>query len=1007
MAEAQNFRGSLTGRVEDRTGAAVPGAKLVLQPDELHTLSRAAVTGAEGSFRIDDLAPGGFLLTATAPGFAPAGARVEVVVSGTREVRIQLQAATVRQEVTVSGQPSSITSPELDATGITHQAVITSRDLTQLPLAARSFANIAYLAPGTEPVEPSDPTKARITAVSTGGSSGLNLESSVDGIDNSDDYIGGFLQNFSPDAIQAFAVRTAGQDSDTGRTTGSSVVLSTQHGTDVWHGSAAAFERTAALNARFPIENPAPDPKQPFSRQNYVFALGGPILAQKLWFFSSAEIVRENASIAYSPANLSEFNALAQLAAAGLVPGLPSIDVPQNVAVPFRDELGDLRLDWAQSERSQWFLRTAVDTYLTRDAFVQQGALPSTGATSHNNYVNVALNHQFQFTPTWVGVAALGGSWFHLTEARNATLGFALAFPFTATSNTVSGLETVGDNQFITPVSAFPVLRNQQKYQLRYDVRHTTAAHDPSFGISLIHEPVLSGALAANAETLVSFPQDPSYYLANPGQFASDYAAGSATTPAGNGSFAQNVQRFGVYAEDTWRLTRSLAVTYGLRWDTTFGLFRASGQSQAGNPALLTLKALNLALPEFSGAQTVPTDDRKQFAPRLGLAYSPGGGHRTVVRAGVGLYFNDLAQNGWVTAFQAVNSPLPGACAVAGDPGCVAPAAASGDVGTLAGSGALIDPHYATPYALHVTAGVQRSLGTHWTASADYTHQEGNHGYRRYQYQAGYTLFSPLYAPDVDTQRANVPNLTVFRTDNRSAYNALTVQMQGTVSNRVSVVSHYTLAKASTWGCVLGELFDYVNGVCNPLQAFGPGDYGPSGEDVRHRFVLGAVVRLPGSVEVSTLSQAETARPFTLTTSVPTTGVGDGFDNRAVVNGSPVALDGLRGTPYVQIDLRVSRPTTLRDTVTVTPFAEFFNLTNRNNPGANYVTDVAALPVPAGEVQAGNVTDVCANADCSATRPVTNLNQLRVPAGALGDFFGPGTTVGIPFAAQLGVRVSF
>jgi hypothetical protein len=69
---------------------------------------------------------------------------------------------------------------------------------------------------------------------------------------------------------------------------------------------------------------------------------------------------------------------------------------------------------------------------------------------------------------------------------------------------------------------------------------------------------------------------------------------------------------------------------------------------------------------------------------------------------------------------------------------------------------------------------------------------------------------------------------------------------------------------------------------------------------------------------------------------------------------------------------------------------------------------VAALPnVPAAEAQAGNVTDICTNADCTTTEPITSLSQLRVPGGGLGDFFGPGTTVGIPFAAQLGVRVTF
>ena len=58
-------------------------------------------------------------------------------------------------------------------------------------------------------------------------------------------------------------------------------------------------------------------------------------------------------------------------------------------------------------------------------------------------------------------------------------------------------------------------------------------------------------------------------------------------TPAGNGSFTQNVQRLGLYAEDSWRVTPRLTVNYGLRYDTTFGLFTASGHSQLENPALL------------------------------------------------------------------------------------------------------------------------------------------------------------------------------------------------------------------------------------------------------------------------------------------------------------------------------------------------------------------------------------------------------------------------------------
>jgi hypothetical protein len=971
-SRAQNPTGSLRGVVQDASHSRIPSARITVQAAGL-SIIREATSDGRGEFRIDELMPGSFHVTVVATGFAEARSDVSVKISSVLEMNVNMIPAGVKQTVTVHGQASSITTQPLDTASAVHQAIISATDLETIPLAARSFANIAYLAPGTEPVEPSDPTKARITAVSTGGSSGLNNELSVDGGDNSDDYIGGFLQNFSPDAIQEFAVRTASEDANTGRTTAGSVVITTKRGTDQWHGGAAFYGRAAALNARFPIDNPPPNPKQPFSRQNYVGTLGGPIKSGKVWFFSSFEYVNENASIAYGAASQQQFNALAQLAAEGLVDvngtTVNSIAVPSSVAVPFRDYLGLARLDWSQSPRSQWFLRAANDDYTTRNAFVQDGTLPSTGASSHNNYMNLVVGNQFTFSPTWLGSFVFDAGGLHLTEGRNSDLGFALAFPFSSTSSTISGLETFGDNQFITAITAFPVLRNQEKYQFRYDVSHTSGRHAPRFGINFIHEPVLSGALTGNQETLVTFPEDPTFYINNTAQFTADLLAGSVTTPAINGSFSQNIQRLGLYAEDSWRLMQRLTVTYGLRYDTTFGLFTAEDRSQAQNPVFLTLQALQIPL-----ANSVPHDYRGAVAPRLSIAFTPGNSASTVIRAGFGMFYNDLAQNGWVNAFQAVNAPS-GPCAVVDGElvgtGCI----------PAGGSGALIDGRYRTPYAIHATAGVQHAFNAKWMISADYTHEQGNHGYRRYEFTAGSTLFAPS-PEDQDL----VPNISEFRSDNRSSYNALSLHLQGNVSRRFNLIANYTLSRVETWGCVLGELFDYVNGVCNPLNAFAPGDYGPSGEDVTHRFVLAGTLHIPGGIELTTLTQAESARPFTITTA-------DNSD-RISIDGVKTTLDQFRGTPYIQADLRISRPIHFRERWTATPFAEFFNLFNRNNPGANYVTNIAALPVTPQEASSGNVT-------------TTPVSQLRVPGGALGDFFGPGTTVGIPFAAQLGVRVAF
>ncbi len=1024
---AQNSTASLRGVVQDQSGARVPGARVVVQLTG-SSITREAVANGRGEFRIDSLLPGSYHLTVTAKGFEDATSDVNAAVSEARDVTITLKVASTTETVNVAGNASSITIESIDASDAVRGGVVGSQDLETLPLPARSFANIAYLVPATEPVEPSDPTKARITAVSTGGSSGLNNELSVDGADNSDDYIGGFLQNFSPDGLEEFAVRTSNEEADTGWTTAGSVVITTKHGTDDWHGDAAVFDRQAALNARFPIENPAQtctngvcvnNPKQPFSRQNYVGTFGGPIAKGKVWFFTSFEAVHENASIAYSPASLTQFNALAQLAQMGLITGTPSINVPSTVPIPFRDYLGSARFDWAQSQKSSWFLRTSEDNYVTDNALVEQGTLPSTGLLTHNNYWNAVISNTYIFNSDTVGTLVLGASLLHLTQGRDSDLGYALAFPFSSTALTISGFETYGDNQFATPITLFPDLRNQEKYQSRYDLSHIVDAHSLKFGVDFIHEPVLGGAFASTAETLAKYVNNPIFYVQNPGVFGTfnpqcvNFTASDGSTctftPASDGSFSQNVQRLALYAEDSWRVMNKLTVDYGLRWQSTWGLFLGSGRSEADNAAYITLKALQIPV-----VGSLPNDDHAQIAPRIGLAYALGNSGNTVLHAGFGMYYDDLAQNGWATAFQGVNNTnfTTGPCSLTGGPGTYALSGSGCLTGGSGVTGNLVGGPYKTPYAIHVTDGVQHAFNKQWLMSADYVFEDGVHGYRPLPYTSGTNLFTPLIStsdPNYATDQANVvPNVNVFESINRSKYNALVLHLAGNMK-RFNLVANYTLSRADTWGCILGELFDYVDGTCKlpngQLDPFGPGDYGPSGENVTDRFVLAGSLRLPGGFELSSINQMESARPVTITNADST--------GRIYVNGVYTSLDEFRGRPYIQSDLRVTRPFRLNERWTVLPFAEFFNLFNRNNPGANYAVNVVQLPVPASQMAPNpvtgitNVTSICTNASCTQTAPITSLSQLEIPEGALGDFFGPGTTVGIPFAAQLGVRVTF
>jgi len=176
--------------------------------------------------------------------------------------------------------------------------------------------------------------------------------------------------------------------------------------------------------------------------------------------------------------------------------------------------------------------------------------------------------------------------------------------------------------------------------------------------------------------------------------------------------------------------------------------------------------------------------------------------------------------------------------------------------------------------------------------------------------------------------------------------------LQHSFSHRFELTANYVLAHATTWGATVGELFDYVNGVSNVHDPFGPRDHGPSGEDIRHRLVLVGVVQLPWKLEASTISQFESARPFTMTT--PFDVNGDGVANdRAVVQGMQTTLDEFRGTPFYQVDLRLSRNIAVGERFTLRPFAEFFNLFNRQNPGNNYVPDISALPTPVNNLANG------------------------------------------------------
>src|SRR6266851_1912462 len=161
---AQELRGSLLVEVRDSSSAAIPVARVTLS-DEKSATHLWQITDSRGEARFPALAPATYSVEVTATGFASQSLRIAVSISAQPSVRVVLAPESLRQSVEVRDRGPSLASHPLDTASSVVQTVITSDDLDEVPLSARSFANIALMAPFTAPVEPSDPSKARITAV--------------------------------------------------------------------------------------------------------------------------------------------------------------------------------------------------------------------------------------------------------------------------------------------------------------------------------------------------------------------------------------------------------------------------------------------------------------------------------------------------------------------------------------------------------------------------------------------------------------------------------------------------------------------------------------------------------------------------------------------------------------------------------------------------------------------------------------------------------------------------
>jgi len=328
--------GAIQGIVADRNGAIVPDVNIVVK-NLATSFERVVVSKSNGAYNVPGLPPGNYSVTAELRGFAKFAANVLVNVGRTTDANVKLEPAGTAEVIEVNAIAPLVETAKTDVGG-----VVDNRDVTNLPLNGRNFSSLATLLPGARPVSAWDPTKTRMGAVSLAGAGGRNFNTTIDGIDNKDNTVGGYVQNISLEGVREFALKTRFSAAD-GRTGGGLLSIVTKSGSQDFHGSLFSFFRDKRLNMNDYFSAHANKPKTDFSRQQFGASIGGPIKKERAFFFFTHERLLEDASLPVEPSITNEMQLLKSngIVLYGVTP-VPASVIP----TPYKSALTTLKIDF-------------------------------------------------------------------------------------------------------------------------------------------------------------------------------------------------------------------------------------------------------------------------------------------------------------------------------------------------------------------------------------------------------------------------------------------------------------------------------------------------------------------------------------------------------------------------------------------------------------------------------------------------------------------------------------
>jgi len=958
--------GALDGSITDTSGAVIAGATITAT-NKATSAERIAITDSSGYYRIAGLTPGIYKVKIEAKGFASQiNEEVTLNVGITLTINASLKPGGTAETVIVNaGDVALVETSKTELAG-----VVSNREIENLPLNGRSFSGLAILIPGARPTGSYDPTKQRVAVFSINGSSGRNVNTTVDGGDNKDNTVGGIVMQFSLEGVQEYKLETQRFSAASGRSEGAALNVISKSGSNSFHGSGFIFERDRKFNANDYISEFSKQPKAPFSRQQFGGSFGGPIKTDRFFFFGNYERTREETSFNLDQAVFDELSL-----ASGL--GAKPIKV---VPTPYRDTLWQARLDGRLSDKHTGFVKWAEQR--NRVLNDQGGITDETGGNfDRNNLLQGVLGLSSSITPSVINQFTFAYQyWNNLIDTN--VLAPRINFP-------IGGFGTNGN---------VPQQSIQKKYQFKDDLFWTVGNHGLKMGADYVAIPRLGGFFKFNATPTFAFLENPSTIKNNlpsincqgstpgnlvpcyPQGFATPGAVSALTVTAGDPEFRyDDTAMFSAYFQDDWKISPRFTLNLGLRYDLDINFL----PPLPNNKTYLLLKQINHPI-----TQKLLGDDTNNVAPRVGFAYDIGGNAKNVVRGGYGIYYAQVFQNIPLFAQQHTNptifaivtslqssaknpqtntDPFLSTFRFGIDPIPIKPPSADLPLGA---QGRIMSPDAVQPYTQQWNVGYSRQLSNDYALEIDYIHVLGVHEFIRRRLNPrvpgntvtnidGKTVTNArLLAADflkagLDANRLS--DIVAEFSIGRSRYDGLNIQLKKRFSNRFTFQTSYVLSRGLAYGgnaAAFGGLAEDQNNI------LAPGELGPTPQDERHRFVFSGVFDLWWGLQFSPIIQLASPRAYTLTdgTDLNKDGINNDrlrVDGQSVPRGSqrggflrridPADATGkkiIAGDPisgrFFLTDVRVSKYVKFGDKAKLGLFFEAFNLFNTINPGNSF-----------------------------------------------------------------------